>query len=228
MKDAFIAKRDALLPSWLNKNELWECGELSKEAECWGEWLCGIRVSVAAVITLKQKWLISVLSPAVSSLGQILPCANTTNCCAHNCRAERLASSLPETSQESVGTDGLLSYFTLSVNSAQVWASDCAAQTASHGVKSKVLLFSFPLRTAVLWLAFKSFRKKNAGTEKQEVATHLGIAQHDHPHQHHVDVNSQRLLVVNLIHLDTKWDIKSQYVYWQRNSISFRASSLPR
>lgn len=45
--------------------ELWGCGSTFKTGwvECWEEWLCGIRVSVATVITLKQKWLISVLSP---------------------------------------------------------------------------------------------------------------------------------------------------------------------
>lgn len=39
------------------------------------------------------------------------------------------------------------------------------------------------------------------GVTDMEPATHLGVAQHDHPHQHHIDVNSQRLVVVNLIHL---------------------------
>lgn len=39
-----------------------------------------------------------------------------------------------------------------------------------------------------------------------ELTAHLGIAQHDHPHQNHINVNSQRLVVVNLIHLETQWD----------------------
>lgn len=46
-------------------------------------------------------------------------------------------------------------------------------------------------------------------TEKWRCAAHLGIAQHDHPHQHHVDVNAQRLVVVNLIHLERQRDNQS-------------------
>ncbi len=38
----------------------------------------------------------------------------------------------------------------------------------------------------------------------QNCETHLGIPQHDHPHQNHVDVDSQRLVVVNLIHLRSR------------------------
>lgn len=53
-----------------------------------------------------------------------------------------------------------------------------------------------------------------------QLSAHLGIAQHDHPHQHHVDVNSQRLVVVNLIHLETEWDNQPKDCC-QSNSMSF-------
>lgn len=40
---------------------------------------------------------------------------------------------------------------------------------------------------------------------------HLGIAQHDHPHQDHVDVDPQGFVVVNLIHLkEARGPISSQ------------------
>lgn len=46
--------------------------------------------------------------------------------------------------------------------------------------------------------------------EEWRCAAHLGIAQHDHPHQHHIDVDAQRLVVVNLIHLETQRDNQSK------------------
>lgn len=36
---------------------------------------------------------------------------------------------------------------------------------------------------------------------EKDSGTHLGIPQHDHPDQDHVDVDFQRLVMVNLIHL---------------------------
>lgn len=47
--------------------------------------------------------------------------------------------------------------------------------------------------------------------------THFGIAQHDHPYQDHVDVDSQWLVMVNLVHLKSKGQTINQ-------RISFRAS----
>lgn len=47
--------------------------------------------------------------------------------------------------------------------------------------------------------AKRSLRIKEA-TEKDS-GTHLGVPQHNHPDQDHVDVDSQRLVMVNLIHL---------------------------
>lgn len=43
---------------------------------------------------------------------------------------------------------------------------------------------------------------KCASTEMDRVwKAHLSVTQHDHPHQDHVDVDAQRLVVVNLVHL---------------------------
>ena len=81
--------------------------------------------------------------------------------------------------------------------------------------------------SAEVGLVLNNSPKQQACNREMKLAAHLGIAQHDHPHQHHVDVNSQRLVVVNLIHLETEKDNQPDCC-WQRNNISFRAASPSR
>ena len=53
--------------------------------------------------------------------------------------------------------------------------------------------------------------------------THLSIAQHDHPHQDHVDVDSQRLVMVNFVDLRSRAKTLSIRTI-NTNCISFKAS----
>lgn len=60
------------------------------------------------------------------------------------------------------------------------------------------------------------------------VGPYLAVAEHDDPHQHHVDLCSQRLVVVDLVHLEshteTEWTVRrtlSLHV-WTGSNIHFK------
>lgn len=36
------------------------------------------------------------------------------------------------------------------------------------------------------------------------IRSHLAVAQHDYPHQHHIDFCSQRIVMVDLVHLESQ------------------------
>lgn len=46
------------------------------------------------------------------------------------------------------------------------------------------------------------------------VGSYLAIAKHDNPHQHHIDLCSQRLVMVDLIHLESHRETHIFYTYF--------------
>lgn len=218
-----ITKCGVLLPLWLY-HWIMRYGSSFKSGwvERWEEWLYGIHVSVAAVITLKQKWLISVHSPhwgvvPGSDPSPVQRQQSAVHIIAmrkgwrHHClrppnhqlgqRAFFLIPAHPGIPKTfSIGPQ----ITQLTIHHVELNLNSCFS--LSHWEQKHFQTLS---------------KNRRCVRERLELGTHLSIAQHDHPHQHHVDVNSQRLLVVNLIHLETKWDIWSQDHFRQRNDISF-------
>lgn len=88
-----------------------------------------------------------------------------------------------------------------------------------------------PTENSSSWAEAACFQKTSKTSrqlkDKWRCAAHLGIAQHDHPHQHHIDVNAQRLVVVNLIHLETQRDNQSRLLMTEKQHFCHGRYAVP-
>lgn len=89
---------------------------------------------------------------------------------------------------------GVVRRFVLIVEECKAENIQRETNQSNRGVIAHVLLM-FPAH-------FSSYQPRRGDTGCE---THLGVPQHDHPYQDHVDVDSQRLIMVNLVHLKSKW-----------------------
>lgn len=140
----------ALLPLWLYHwiMRMWEHFQ-NRLIECREQRLCGIRLSMAAVITLKQKRLI--FAPPPPHWG-VVPGSDPSPVQRQQIALHIIAMWRGCHCLRAPNHHFFLSYSSSSRSSKDIfnWTSDYRAHNASHGVKSNFLFFSFPLRTEAL------------------------------------------------------------------------------